>query len=334
MGDIAEALVQGEGYQHEGVDSSWMPPVYTYTLALFFTAFGIRTTVSGVAILVFQGLLSALTVAPLYWLGRAIWDRAVGLLAAVLWLVYPGAWRLSLWTVWHSAAVAFLLCCTLWLLWRMEEEPEALALPFWVGVLLAVLTLTDPWTVVAFVPALFFVRIWQHRGQPNLRGRYLRALTVTVFLIMPWLLRQYFLFDRPVFVESRFGVNFWLGNHEGAKQRGASDSKWAKIEAAYDQEKVEWLWSLSEPDRSAALARLALEDVVSEPVTFLRNSLDRVFPILASRRMASALRVDSHAAGDYRRVAGGEPGGAQGLTSVPAVPDLPVALLYAGGRQI
>ena len=276
VGDIAESLAVGAGYLHEDVPSTWMPPVYPYLLAGFFQMFGLRTAGAAQAILIFQTILSALTTIPLFLLGRDVFGLRVGLLAALLWTIYPPAWHLAVTTIWYSTMVAFLLSWGFWALWRMGQDKASGRYIVLAGLLFGLLALTDPWTVVAFFPILLLWRGLKVRAESRQLRRLVATMALGLMVIAPWIANRYDQLDQIVFVESRFGVNFWLGNHAGAEQQGASDGKWAKITAAYPEETVTLLWSLAEPDRSWLLFTYALDDVLALPGQFMTNTIERI----------------------------------------------------------
>ena len=86
-----------------------MPPLYDWALGGVARAFGDSEVIFERVAAWWSPVLSALTVLPVYWIGRAVGGNGIGLAAAFLFAVLPaGARRSMLGDVDHHAAVALL----------------------------------------------------------------------------------------------------------------------------------------------------------------------------------------------------------------------------------
>jgi hypothetical protein len=176
------------------------------------------------------------------------------------------------------------------------------------GMLLAVLTLTDPILALAMVGigwAVWLGRRGMERGLRQSLRLNSRTILVALVVIAPWLVRNALVHGEFVAIKSTFGYAFWQGNcalSEGTDKvrresiepilrRGQAASSlsglnralWeARHEAGYLDDialtKADYrrLGSVSEPQRSRILFRRALADLAADPWRYPRLCLRRL----------------------------------------------------------
>jgi 4-amino-4-deoxy-L-arabinose transferase-like glycosyltransferase len=279
----AHVLAEGRGFSF--FDSAlWVrPPLYVASMGTIMAILGD----SYVPALVFQSLLSALTLPALGWLafrigGRtaARWSMALGLLYLPLILfaglllsetlfVFLFAWALAAlvvarertergwdWQAWSSLAVA--------------------------GLLLGLSVLTRS-TALGFVP---LAMLWLARGKGlTLRTRIapgIIVLGVCLLTIAPWIVRNYAAYGRFIPVDTTGGYNLWLGSV------GVRDEP--RLQADL----------LAIPDhaerQSYAYAR-ALETIAADPLGFAGKGLKESFDLWLPSFGAEERQVRGYALG-------------------------------------
>ena len=186
------------------------PVGYPLFLATIFRVTGPSVWVAKVANIVLAVACVALT----YDLARRLFNVYVAALAALLLALLPGfvvyvslvSTDLLFMTLFTGAYVASL---------RSAESPRPARTAVAVGIVNGALALVRG-------PGLFMAPVWAwlqwQTARPRLSLRRAVLLTVagTFIVLAPWMVRNYLLFDRLIFVSANTGVNLWIGNNPNA----------------------------------------------------------------------------------------------------------------------
>jgi len=216
MGRIARSLAIGKGFAshsktQETGPTAWMPPVYPFLMGGVFAVFGPYSTTSALVLEGLQTLLALVSCALLYRIGNRLFAPSVGLLAALMLAVYPPALHFSVQKIWSTYLFVFCLLLTLVQIWSLAHKPS------WpqsllTGVGFGFTSLVDP-VFFAFWP---FALLWfGWRGRADWRVRLQYGAGVVLMLaatLSPWLIRNYMVFDRFVFIKSNVGYILWAVN--------------------------------------------------------------------------------------------------------------------------
>jgi tetratricopeptide (TPR) repeat protein len=215
----ARALVTGDWTPPEGVNDPQIrttphgrPPGYPYFLAAIYAVFGVNDWTPRIV----QTALGLLNVVLMFLLGRRLFGRAVGLLAAAFMAGYWGfIYFESLLT--YPAVTVFLLLCLMGAVCEWHRRP-GVRWAFVAGMLLGAFALFRP-NGLLFAPVLLFWMGWVLWRRAALR-RLLplgAALALGVALpLVPGTVRNYVVARDFVFVSSYGGLNLYVGNHAGA----------------------------------------------------------------------------------------------------------------------
>jgi 4-amino-4-deoxy-L-arabinose transferase-like glycosyltransferase len=189
IGHIARSIVTGHGFSNPYWGSSGptaiLTPIYPLLMAAIFRVFGIYTTSSAIAMILFDCLVSAATAVPIFLIAKKTFDARTAKLAAWVWAFFPYAINLSATTMWYHSFVALLLACLILsaLYLQATSNPRA-----WsgFGVLFGFAALTNP-VILSIVPA---VGIWlcvrlRQNGKKFLRPTVVGVLAMIV-TILPW----------------------------------------------------------------------------------------------------------------------------------------------------
>ncbi len=211
---IANNLLAGKGMLYDeqlGIPyRALLLPAYPLLCALVY----LLTHHSQILLLILQCLFSAATCLQLLAIGRFVFPRP-----AVAW---GGAWLIAL----HPGLIYYAtllhpltldLFSYLWVLWAclsLFEEPTG-SKSVHLG-LSAGLALLSRGTLLPFLPlSLLWFLLRAARDRSLRKGMRMAAIAVTVtsLIVLPWLVRNAFLFGRfPVFITSA-GQSFWQGNN-------------------------------------------------------------------------------------------------------------------------
>ncbi len=184
-------------------------PFYAFSLALLYTVFGASIWVGRL----FGLLIGLSSVVMTYLLGRKLFDRKTGVIAAALHAVYPMAIYFEP-ELLLDPLFTLLMQITIYrmLIW-LEERTFRNA--FITGVLLGLSAITRP-TILVIVP-LSAVAILYYRSRI---GRPLRQFSAfvsgAVIIIGAITLRNLLIASDPVLISAQGGINLYIGNNEKA----------------------------------------------------------------------------------------------------------------------
>jgi 4-amino-4-deoxy-L-arabinose transferase-like glycosyltransferase len=211
---LAAALAGGHGYVNEaGQPTAYFPPGYPAVLGAVYWLVGHRP----VAGEVLNVVLGALTGGLVYWIGARSFGRTAGLLAALAFAVFPS--HILYTSQLHSEVVftaVYLLALGLLLTAPQPVRLGERRVPFWLaaGLAIGVAGLIRPAALSLLVVVPFAMR---PRGAPwaaVARGTLLVALAATLVLT-PWVVRNAARVGVAT-ISTNAGLDFWIGNHEGA----------------------------------------------------------------------------------------------------------------------
>jgi 4-amino-4-deoxy-L-arabinose transferase-like glycosyltransferase len=219
MGRIGRALASGCGFADPfGAltgPTAWEPPLYPYLIATVFKLTGIYTHASAFILLTINSIFSALTCIPIFLIAKKCFNEKVAVWSAWAWALLPTVMYWCARWVWETSLAALLMALIFWLVLEMEELSGGLP---WVGfgLLWGVAALTNS-SLLSFLPAS---GLWawyrrSRRGKRSFGGVILAALFFAA-TITPWLVRNYEVFAKFVFIRSNFGAELRLGNGPGA----------------------------------------------------------------------------------------------------------------------
>jgi 4-amino-4-deoxy-L-arabinose transferase-like glycosyltransferase len=285
MGEIASHLASGRGFRlawssvQPPQPSAWVPPLYPFLIAGVFESFGIFSRNSAVVIQLFQSLISALTCVALYALGKRLYGARVGLVAALLLAVYPAAVYFSVQKIWSTGLFAFSVVAVLLMLLQLIDRPRpgrGLAL----GSVLGLTALLDP-VILGMLPYTF-LRLWRDgAGHRRDVAKTIAAILVAAGIVVsPWLVRNYVVFDRLVFLKSNFGHELYAGNNPAAdgfwNPRLENELNGAIATPLLTRAERATLLRADEAVANKLYLRKGLDFIVSHPVQFLHLTVRRM----------------------------------------------------------
>jgi 4-amino-4-deoxy-L-arabinose transferase-like glycosyltransferase len=220
MGRVARSIALGQGFSNPYGDNTgptaWEPPLYPYLMAGVFKLFGIYSYASAWVLLTINSLFAALTTIPIFLIARRTFGDRVAIWSAWGWALNPYIWYWSIHWIWDTTFTPLVLSLIFLVALELQDWR---GLQGWVifACLWGVGALANP-SMLAFLP-FCGLWIWRQRfknGLPSLAGI---ALSSAIFflVLLPWLVRNYEVFGRFVFLRDDFGLQFRLGNSKGAE---------------------------------------------------------------------------------------------------------------------
>jgi 4-amino-4-deoxy-L-arabinose transferase-like glycosyltransferase len=217
MGRLARSIVTGQGFSSPtdlpSGPSAWAPPLYPYILAGVFRIFGIYTALSAWVILAFNSIFGALTCVPLYRIGRRIYGEPVARATAWTWALFPYAIYWPIRVVWETSLSTFLL--TVGLLWTLEMGEATPRRRQWIlfGLLWGVVILTNTALVAVLPLCLLWLLYRLQQPARQIQGMVVCGL-VAALLVTPWLVRNYEVFGKFVFVRDNLPLEMHMANND------------------------------------------------------------------------------------------------------------------------
>lgn len=200
---LASNLASGEGYREQReVITSYRPPGYPLFLAAVYRLFGSNTLSPRLV----QALLGAFTVLTVTILANTLYDEKTSWIAGILLSVFPVQ-------IYYSnlllSEVLFTALFSLFLLMTTRTPSNKNAV--FLGVIHGLSVLIRP--SILFYPLVLLIG----KFSLKLRAKYLTILfSVSLLIIGGWVYRNFKIFNRPTFISTNVGVNFWIGHNPEA----------------------------------------------------------------------------------------------------------------------
>jgi len=275
MGRIGRSIALGQGFSspYEGNTgpSAWEPPLYPFLIGGVFKVFGIYTRASAWVLLSINSLFATLTCIPIFLIARRTFGESVAKWSAYAWGLNPYVWYWSIHWIWDTTFTPFILACMFLLALELQEWPGWQGWMLF-GALYGIGALANP-TMLAFLPfcGLWMWRQRYKRGLPSLGGIVIASIVFWAAL-SPWLVRNYEVFGRFVFIRDDFGLQFRLGNW-----KGADGMLMAYLQPNLNRGELEKFQQMGESAYSEYCKREAFDWIRQNPRRFVVVSMKRFF---------------------------------------------------------
>lgn len=273
MGRVARSIALGQGFSNPYGDNTgptaWEPPLYPYLMGGVFKLFGIYTYASAWMLLSINSLFSALTCIPIYLIAHKTFGKRIALWSTWTWALLPYVWYWSVHWIWDTTFTPLVLSLIFLIALELEDGVRLLHWAIF-GLLWGVGALANP-SMLAFLP---FCGLWiwwrrHRRGFRSIGGVVLSSL-VFFAVLSPWLIRNYEVFGRFVFIRDDFGLQFRLGNW-----KGADGMLMAYLQPNLNKLEFEKFQRMGELAYAGECKRLAFDWIREDPGRFVLISLKR-----------------------------------------------------------
>jgi 4-amino-4-deoxy-L-arabinose transferase-like glycosyltransferase len=266
MGRIGESLASGHGFSNPfdppTGPTAWEPPVYPFLIAGVFKVFGIYTKAAAFVLLGLNSILSALTCIPIFRIARRIFSEKVAVGSAWAWALLPNVMFWSTRAIWETTLAALLLATIFWLALTSEERDGWMP---WIqfGLLWGIAALVNT-SLLSFLPASgLWVWYWRANAGKRSLGGVVLASVIFFACITPWIVRNYEVFGKFIFIRDNFGAELRLGNGPGAN--GTWMEYLHPTQNVYEMQKYE---SMGELAYVAMRGREAIEYIKADYLRF------------------------------------------------------------------
>jgi 4-amino-4-deoxy-L-arabinose transferase-like glycosyltransferase len=255
MGRIGRSLALGQGFANPFVVNSgptaWQPPVYPFLVASVFKLFGVYTPVSAIVLLGVNSIFSALTCIPIFLIAKRCFTAKVAFWSAWMWALLPLTMYWCTLIIWETLLSALLLS-VIFLRTLSAEGQDGWKPGAVLGLLWGAVALTNT-SLLAFLPPSG-LWIWLRRWKAGKRslGGVILAFLIFVACISPWIVRDYRVFGRFIFIRANLGAELSFGNSPGAD--GTDRSYLHPTRNAYEMRRYEQLGELGYVDAQRELA--------------------------------------------------------------------------------
>lgn len=268
---IAWALVSGYGFSSPWphtplAPTAQQPPIYPFLVAGVFRLAGAYSYRSLWIAVGLNAIFSALSAVMILRLGKRDFGPVVGVLAAWVWSCWLYETAVSV-RLWESSLTALLLLAALWML---PSLADSLRCSQWLmfGFLAGVALLTNTTLLAVFGP--FWIWLWLTYQRRNISSSkvLLASIGVCFLVLTPWTIRNYQTFHRLVPIRDNFGMELWIGNHDGVTNRYPAEFPVLNPDPYNRMGEIQFMESRR---------RIAFEFISSHPRKFLQLCIRRFF---------------------------------------------------------
>lgn len=162
-------------------ENSFYPPLYTWLILLFNYLFH-NLEVSAKLVSMIAGTL---TVIPVYFIAKRLFDERVGIFAAILFAVSPEIWRWQI-RVMTDSLFTLLFLCSIYFILQLHNPQSAIRNLSWAWLFAGLATLTR-YQGIVLIPPLLILTVWAIKQNKQVfRLSIIYALLPTA--LIPWLI--------------------------------------------------------------------------------------------------------------------------------------------------
>jgi len=256
---IAESLAEGRGFQLAGEATARRPPLYPLWIAFF-----LKTSSFPVGVQMGDALLGGLSCVLLYGITKELFGHREGLLSAGILAVDYMSIRQIVSVLSETLFVFFLLFCFYCLMRSCQTGKNARL--FFAGIFAGLALLTRE-VLILYFP---FVALWLLLVGPSGKSRLLKAALFLLGLavaVCPWVIRNSFLFHRPVMITTTAGHSFYIANNPLATG-GTTGGDWEWQRDSFLPYRPDM--QLMKPGTDQALLLEGVQFIRESPLNFLR----------------------------------------------------------------
>ncbi|MDS1029674.1 glycosyltransferase family 39 protein [Bacillota bacterium LX-D] len=264
----ALSIAQGLGYKLYGLPTAFEPIGYPGFLALLYKIFGPYLIVPKVV-----NVFMSLGIIYLgYVLGRELFHRGVGLLAALMLALSP---RNITYTSVLSTEIFFTFFLLLSLVITLKYTSAKWSGPI-LGILAGILALTKPFMLL--FPGVIFLLLLVRKM--SFLASCKKTLWVTLFVILticPWTIRNYYVFHRFIPISTNGGITIYLNNNPYAQGHWQDPFKLPNSPLAKYQNPKTGFWDELAVDKVGK--ELAGKWILENPGDFIKLGLKKWYYI-------------------------------------------------------
>ncbi|MBN2571017.1 MAG: glycosyltransferase family 39 protein [Ignavibacteriales bacterium] len=275
-GEVAKNIINGNGYSLFYIDgnkleylysesvkpypSAYMPPGYVYTILPFFLIE--NEIITNIAIILFQIFLSLMIVVFLYKLVLEIFDNRTALIAVLIYAILP-EFIFSVSSI--TPTIIFHLLITIILL-RLYIQEKSKNTGYFIPILIALLIY---FRVEFFV--YLFILMFYFLIKKKFKIIFIYS-TIIFILVLPWVIRNFIIFDNLIPLTTSSGLNLYRGNNSIMIGSWGDENIHAEILSLPRNDKFEVYFNKLYSDK-------AISYIKSNPIEFAKNIFIKNFEL-------------------------------------------------------
>ena len=271
---LASNVLSGAGFAMKYAGTNYYTvghPLYPLLCAVLYYF----TNHSLLAILLAQILVVSLLCVLVFFIAKRQIGAYAGLLAALLVALHPGLFIYSTSKLHPLPLDAFLFAAVILMFLVIKDKPT-LNLSILGGLILGICALSRSTILIFFLIAAGWFLFSAKAGRR--RAAILMAIMgVFAFLvILPWSIRNYKVYKRPVLILNNLGLNLWIGNNPNASGSALTREGEAVLRTMPEDNWHRFL-EMNEMEQGDFLKDEALRFIEENPVTFLKLYFKKMF---------------------------------------------------------
>ena len=202
---MVQNFLEGKGLIIAENLKAFRPPLYPLFLSLLYS-FGLNF--SGIRII--QAIISTITIYFIYRIGKTVFSEKIGIFSAGISSIYPFFIFYTGFLLTETLFI-FLVVLSIFYLVRIVDEDNSY-FPFIGGIFLGLAGLCRP-TMELFMPISIFLILSFRRSLKERIKKILILAISFIFVLSPWIIRNYKIFHKFIPGTTMGGWVFWEGNN-------------------------------------------------------------------------------------------------------------------------
>ena len=253
---MAIGLIEGNGYG--GGTSSYWPPGQPFFLAAIYTILGYNLQIA----YIFEALISSLTCIVIYYIGKNVLNKKIGIISGLIAALYP-TFIIYSGSLNTETLFIFLFTLSALGLLKIHEEPSAKNISI-AGVSFGLAMLVRP-AIMGLIPFILIWMLLSSKDRKKNLMKFMAIFLIAITVVSPWAIRNYNVHHEFVLVSTNGGVNFWIGNNPDATGH-------------YENTPMLWtIWNMTdnEVERERLFYEKGFEFIKEKPITVLGLSIKK-----------------------------------------------------------
>lgn len=271
---LASNVLSGAGFAMKYAGTNYYTvghPLYPLLCAVLYYF----TNHSFLAVLVAQILAASLLCVLVFFIAKRQIGAYAGLLAAFLVALHPGLFVYSTSKLHPLPLDAFLFALVILTFLVIKDKPT-LKLSIWGGLILGICALSRSTILIFFLIAAGWF-VFTTKADRRKAAALMAIMGVfAFFVILPWSIRNYKVYKRPVLILNNLGLNLWIGNNPNASGSALTREGEAVLRTMPEDDRRRFL-EMNETQQGDFLKDDALKFIKQNPVKFLKLYLKRIF---------------------------------------------------------
>jgi len=261
------------------IPSAMLPPLYTAVVAAAFSG-GDRSELVAAQVLVVFNIVCSVTLVPVcFFAGRTLISRRAGWMTAFIVATHPLLIAYN-GLIWDTALFALLVGSCVWACAVLAQREVTIRSYFALGCLLGLTALVNPALTLLYPMLVLWPVLKNTKTQVSLGKSVAWAVVASslgfAMLLSPWVIRNYQVFERVIYVRDGLWMQVWLGAVPGTEH--LRDAVWTEHyplnNGAFDHIEPED-WATAEKVFVDRCQREAIDAIAKNPTRWLSLWADR-----------------------------------------------------------